>query len=165
MMMPPRVYTDTSVYGGPFDPEFQTASRRFFKGLREKRFVALISDALIEEAERAPTRVKELLAETIKGGAELLEVTQEAVELRDAYLRAGVLSPNYDDDALHVALATLARADAIVSWNFRHLVNPARIRGFNGVNMMRGYGPVVILSPDDFIKGLEVSGEEDEEEV
>lgn len=50
---------------------------------------------------------------------------------------------------MHVAHASVARADVIVSWNFKHLVNPLRIRGFNGVNAAQGYGPVVIMTPED----------------
>jgi hypothetical protein len=41
-------------------------------------------------------------------------------------------------DALHVALALVARADALVSWNFKHLVQLRRIRGFHAVNVLRG---------------------------
>ncbi len=75
--------------------------------------------------------------------------------LRDAYLRAGVVTPKYADDALHVAQATLARVDVIVSWNFKHLVNPTRIRMFNGVNLAQGYGLVVIMTPSEVIGFLE----------
>jgi hypothetical protein len=32
--------------------------------------------------------------------------------------RGGIVSPRWSDDAAHVAAATVARADAIVSWNF-----------------------------------------------
>lgn len=66
------------------------------------------------------------------------------------------------DDALHVALATISCADVIVSWNFKHLVNPVRIRKFDGVNVMNGYGPVVILTPGDFVSSLEVDDETNE---
>ncbi|MCX7049547.1 MAG: hypothetical protein NTX50_29190 [Candidatus Sumerlaeota bacterium] len=40
-------------------------------------------------------------------------------------------------------------------WNFKHLLKPMRIRGFNGVNTARGYGAVLILTPEDIVKGLE----------
>lgn len=71
----------------------------------------------------------------------------EALELRDAYLDAGVLSDKWRSDALHVALATIARADALVSWNFRHLVSVDKIRLFNVVNLGAGYGLITILPP------------------
>jgi hypothetical protein len=65
------------------------------------------------------------------------------------------VTPKYSDDALHVAQATLARADVIVSWNFKHLVNPTRIRMFNGVNLGQGYGLVVIMTPSEVLGVLE----------
>jgi len=48
-----------------------------------------------------------------------------------------------------VAAATVARADAIVSWNFKHIVRLDRIRGFNAVNLMQGYGIITIVSPKE----------------
>ena len=119
----------------------------------------LISDILAEEIGEAPRQVQDLLAEIIQGGVEQIQLTGEAVDLRDAYLKAGIVTEQYEDDAMHVALATLVRADVIASWNFRHLVNPSRIRAFNGVNAMQGYGPVVILTPADLNRILEESDE------
>ena len=47
------------------------------------------------------------------------------------------------------AMATLARVDVLVSWNFKHMVNLQRIRGFSGVNLIRGYGTLEIRSPKE----------------
>lgn len=144
-----RVYIDTSVFGGYFDDEFEPASRAFFEALFDGRAIALISDTLVAELVDAPERVQDLLERTLRCDNERLGLPEEAEELRDAYLAAGVLPEKWADDALHVSHAAVARADVIVSWNFRHLVNPLRIRGFNGVNATQGYGPVVILTPED----------------
>lgn len=46
--------------------------------------------------------------------------------------------PRYRNDMLHIALATLARVDVLVSWNFRHIVRLDKIQAFNGVNRERG---------------------------
>lgn len=152
-----RVYIDASVFGGYFDAEFAETSRRFFDAVLAQSVIALISDTLVAELVAAPQPVRDLLAQTIQGGCERLPITAEAITLRDAYLQAGVVTPKYADDALHVAQATLARADVIVSWNFKHLVNPARIRKFNGVNLMQGYGLVVIMTPSEIVKLVEES--------
>ncbi|MDP2984040.1 MAG: hypothetical protein Q8O92_12015 [Candidatus Latescibacter sp.] len=58
-----------------------------------------------------------------------------------------------------MALATIARADTIASWNFRHLVNPLRVRAFNGVNTANGYGSVIILTPGNLVKILEAKND------
>lgn len=45
--------------------------------------------------------------------------------------------------------ALSSRADAIISWNFKHIVRLDRIRGFNSVNLREGYGMITILSPKE----------------
>jgi len=48
---------------------------------------------------------------------------------------------------LHIALATVADVDVLVSWNFKHIVRLEKIRIFNGVNLELGYKPLLIYSP------------------
>jgi len=50
------------------------------------------------------------------------------------------------------ALATINRADVLVSWNFKHIVNLDRIRGYNGVNLKYGYSVVEIRTPKELLK-------------
>jgi hypothetical protein len=76
---------------------------------------------------------------------------EEAVLLHDAYLAAGVVGPGSDDDAQHVANATVARADMIVSWNFKHIVHFQKIRGYNAVNLREGYALLAIHTPTEVI--------------
>ena len=78
-----------------------------------------------------------------------MPITEEVLALRDAYLAAGVVGPQRLDDAGHVAAATVARADAIVSWNFRHIVRLDKIRAYNQVNLLHGYGILTILTPKE----------------
>lgn len=159
-MKPMRVYFDTSVFGGYFDEEFQAASQKLFGAVLTGGVVALISDTLVGELVNAPEQVQNLLQRVIDFGCERLPLEREAEQLQDAYLAAGVVTAQYADDALHVAHATLARADVIVSWNFKHLVNPLRVRAFNGVNIAQGYGSVIIMTPSNINGVLEENDEE-----
>lgn len=52
---------------------------------------------------------------------------------------------------MHIALATIHKADILVSWNFKHIVNVYRIRGYNSVNLRQGYSALEIRSPKDII--------------
>lgn len=72
-------------------------------------------------------------------------------QLRDSYLEWGVIGNKQIDDAHHVAIATIANADLIVSWNFKHLVHIEKIRGFNAVNIQQGYKPIEIRSPKEVV--------------
>ena len=158
-----RVYVDTSVFGGYYDDEFEEGTRAFFDMLNVGHATALISDTLVGELADAPERVQALLDLTLEGPCERLALSDEAEALRDAYLTAGVLTGRWADDALHVAHATVARADVIASWNFRHLVNPLRIRRFNGVNAAESYGPVVIMTPQDVARTWKEGQDEPED--
>jgi predicted nucleic acid-binding protein len=160
-----RVYLDTSVFGGCFDEEFQGASQKLFDAVLNGRVVALISDTLVGELVSAPKQVQNLLQRVIDSGCERITLSRETEQLQDAYLAAGVVTPQYADDALHVAHATLARADVIVSWNFKHLVNPSRVRAFNGVNIAQRYGQVIVMTPSDIVGVLEESDEEEKQGI
>jgi len=142
-----RIYPDTSVIGGCVDEEFREHSRRLMDMVREGGAVLLVSDLLLEELARAPEEVKNVLAVLPPSSLENVSFSQEAVNLRNAYLEAGVVGADHQNDAYHVALAAVARADLIVSWNFRHIVHLDKIRGFNAVNLREGYLPMEIRSP------------------
>lgn len=142
-----RVYTDTSVIGGCFDAEFERWSNGLFQDFRLGLFAPVVSSVVFAEVEDAPEPVQKAYDELLSLGAEILLVTDEALNLADAYLERGVLTPKFYDDATHIALATLSGVDLVVSWNFRHIVHYDKIRAFNAVNIERGYKPVQIYSP------------------
>jgi len=142
-----RIYVDTSVIGGCVDDEFAQESLALFEMARAGEVILLISDVLLEELARASDDVQSLLNALPAGCTEFLQTSEEAVRLRDAYLAAKVVGPSGGSDAQHVAIATLAQADVIVSWNFKHIVHVDKIRLFNAVNLAHGYRLIDIRSP------------------
>ena len=157
-MKPLRVYADTSVFGGYFDAEFAAESRRFFDLVRGGRVKLLLSEVVVRELAGAPVRVRELLASLPDGSVMPVALTRDVIDLRNAYLAAVILDPQSTDDATHVAAATVARADAIVSWNFKHIVHFEKIPLYNAVNTLQGFGTIQIYSP------LEVAGHGNQDE-
>lgn len=107
----------------------------------------LVSELLTKELTLAPSEVQAVLADLPPEHLEEVPLCSEAEELRDGYLEAGILGPTSADDAHHVALATVAKADLIVSWNFKHIVHVDKIRLFGAVNLTRGYAVIDIRSP------------------
>ena len=95
----------------------------------------------------APENVQAIYAELVALNAEILKIEENALELADEYQRHGILLPNFYDDGLHIAIATVAEADLLVSWNFKHIVRFDKIRLFNAVNIESGYKPLQIFSP------------------
>jgi hypothetical protein len=62
-------------------------------------------------------------------------------------LRTVALPARFTADLTHIALATLAEVDALVSWNFKHIVRLEKIRLFNAANVELGLRTLTILSP------------------
>jgi hypothetical protein len=146
-----RVYVDTPVFGGVQDEEFAITTDEFLRQVRQGLFVVLVSPLTTAELEKAPDRVRSILRELPEDRIEPISLTTEVKDLAEEYVRAGVLGSASSDDATHVAAATVAGADLIVSWNFRHIVNFNRIRGFNAVNVRNGYRTITILSPKEVV--------------
>jgi predicted nucleic acid-binding protein len=142
-----RVYVDTSAVGGCLEPQFATDSNRLFELARQGRLILVASDVVFDELELAPAAVRDILTGMPSSAVERISLDDEIVKLRDAYLRAGIVSERWKDDATHVAAAAVARVDAIVSWNTRHIVRLDRIKAYNQVNVGLGYGRLTILSP------------------
>lgn len=78
--------------------------------------------------------------------SERIEITQEVVALRRAYLDAGIVGVKSEDDALHVALATTSGCAMIIIWNFRHIVHCDKIRQYNAINALHGYDEINIFT-------------------
>ncbi len=148
-MKPLRVYVDTSVFGGCFDAEFEAESRRFFDLVRAGRVVVMVSPVVLAELREAPPQVRGLFQSLPENAVFPVDLTPDIIELRNAYVAAGIVSPRFVDDATHVAAATAARADAIVSWNFRHIVRVDKMRAYNQVNLQTGFGLLSIVSPQE----------------
>jgi len=83
---------------------------------------------------------------------ERVKLTPEASELADKYIEAKVVGKTSRGDCQHIAIATINKADILVSWNFKHIVNLDRIRGYNGINYQNGYNMIEIRTPKEIIK-------------
>lgn len=83
---------------------------------------------------------------------EIVSVNEDVYLLARKYIEEGIIPQIYQDDALHIALATFNEADALISWNFKHMVKLKTIRGVNGVNRMLGFKELEILTPQSLIQ-------------
>ena len=146
-----RIYIDTSIVGGFFDAEFEKETKLLFQRLENKEIVFIISDLLREELLDAPSRVIQLLDHYDVNSLERVVLTDEAKELADKYITENVVGKTSLDDCRHIAMATILKADVLASWNFRHIVNLARIRGYNGVNLKNGYAAIEIRNQKELI--------------
>jgi predicted nucleic acid-binding protein len=142
-----RIYVDTSVLGGCFDAEFATWSEALIRDFRAMRLIPVLSDVTAAEVADAPEPVRLLHQEMLALAGNILPVASDVLTLVAAYEAARILPKRLSADMAHIALATIANVDALVSWNFKHIVRLEKIRLFNSVNIELGYGVLSILSP------------------
>jgi len=151
-----RIYPDTSVFGGYFDHEFERWSKalveEFVKGLK----IAVISDLTLVELLEAPLEVRKLVEDIPEQYKEYVILDDEARELARHYIEEGIVTEKFLIDAQHIAIATVNRVNALVSWNFKHIVNLKRVRLYNSVNLKYGYYMLEIRTPMEVLNGEEV---------
>jgi len=149
--MKQRIYIDTSVVGGYFDKEFEIATKELFRRLENSEVVFVVSDLLDLELIKAPTKVRELLHTYSTDKFQRVELTEDAIKLANNYISENVVGKTSLEDCRHIALATVNKVDVLASWNFKHIVNLDRIKGYNSVNLKLGYQMIEIRSPKDLI--------------
>jgi hypothetical protein len=147
-----RIYIDTSVIGGYFDEEFEFYTKLFFQKVEKEEFKVVLSDILTTELKGAPKEVLAFYQSIPKAQIEYVEQTEDSIRLGEEYLNEGVVGKTSRTDCRHIALATLVNADILVSWNFNHIVNITRIRGYNSVNIKYGHRILEIRTPREILE-------------
>jgi predicted nucleic acid-binding protein len=146
-----RIYVETSVVGGKFDPEFERQSKPFWDAVANGKIYVVLSDLLEAELDGSPAHVREFYRQLPESQIERVVSTEESDKLATRYIVEGVVGKSSLADCKHIALATLAHADALVSWNYKHMVNIRRIHGYNDVNVKLGYPQIEIRTPNEVI--------------
>ena len=146
----PRVYLDTSVLSAYHDegaPARQAETRDFWSRLGE--FEVCTCELTREELRDVNDDEKRESFLALLADVTVHPVTDEMRQLAAHYVKVGVFSDKTDDDALHVAAATLLRQELILSWNFKHLVNRRRRAWVAQINIALGLPTPEILAPPE----------------
>lgn len=146
-----RIYLDTSVFGGYFEPEFEQWTKLLLDKIIKGEIKLLYSQLTEIELNEAPQRVKDLVKQIPDEHIEFLAITNEVTALADQYVKENVTEQTSRADCVHIAIATLNNADILASWNFKHIVNISRIRGYNAVNYKRGHKILEIRTPREIL--------------
>jgi predicted nucleic acid-binding protein len=146
-----RIYLDTSVFGGYFEPEFELWTKVLFDRISKGDFKVIVYRLTDIELENAPEQVRNLALSLPEKQVEWLDISSQAVDLADKYIAEKVVGQTSHSDCIHIAIATLHYADVLVSWNFKHIVNHLRIRGYNAVNFKYGHKMLDIRSPREIL--------------
>lgn len=150
--MKQRIYIDTSVIGGYFDIEFEIPTKLLFDRIMNREFIVYFSEVNETELEFAPQHIRDLTKQIPTDLLKHIEIDEEVEELAQTYIAEKILGKASENDAYHLALASVNRLDCLISWNFKHIVNFDKIKMFNSINLRLGYPLIDIRSPLEFLK-------------
>ena len=147
-----RVYLDTSIisYLDQQDmPDRMKETQNMWEILKTEKFQVIISDLVLREIEECNEEKRKILFAYLKEiDYEEYQVNKEAVEIAKLIIDEGILRPKSKDDATHIAVAILANANMILSWNFKHLVNYNTINGVRQICFKKHLNRIIdICSP------------------
>ncbi|GHV24205.1 hypothetical protein AGMMS49959_19330 [Planctomycetales bacterium] len=160
MLKKPIVYVESTVINYLFE-ENQSEKRRdtwmLWDEIKAGKYAMVIADTVVLEIMNCPDDLEKkwkMIDELNKVNYTLTTATEseKANTLAKLYISAGGLPPKCKNDALHIAAATLANCDFIVSWNFNHIVNIRAMTAVDAVNAAERLKPVKLVSPTNFLR-------------
>ncbi|MBN2374334.1 hypothetical protein JXL19_11170, partial [bacterium] len=92
-------------------------------------------------------KIKDLI---LNYNVNVLEISSEAIELANKYIKTGAIPKSEPEDAYHIAIATVNNIETLASWNFKHIVSINPIRKIHEVNKKFNYPLIEIGSLELF---------------
>jgi predicted nucleic acid-binding protein len=143
-----KIYLDTSILSAYFDlrkPMRQLMTQKWFQN-DFKNLSPFISTLVLEEINAHPdeTVKNEMLDLVDRHAIQVLEINNAVLKIAAAYRKKVI--PQEINDAIHLSVAAYYKLDAVVSWNFKHIVNLKTIKVIHDVNRVEGLAPVEIVT-------------------
>jgi len=154
-----KIYLDTSVIShldAPETPEKMADTLAFWEDLKSRADVDIvISELTLRELNKChQPKLHFLLQKLSEFDYLLLDISEDDISLANYYLHHDVLSEKSLDDLIHIAAATLNNCRYILSWNFKHFVNPKTIHAVLAINKMKYLPEIEIVSPSMMLGGF-----------
>jgi predicted nucleic acid-binding protein len=150
-----RLYLDTSVIGALFDTEMPQrikGTQILIESIVKGTHTGVISNIVLEEIERGPEELKERLISEIRNVPfQIITEDETSADLLEIYEKEGFVRKGARLDLRHLAVATVHAVDAVVSWNFRDIVNIRTRRAVHSVNLRLGFPLIEIVSPEEVV--------------
>ena len=147
-------YLDTSTFGALVDDEeFERVktTQMLFDRIQSGIIRASTSIITLEEIAQAPESAQTRIQPSLNT-LPILDESEASISFANELVARNVLTEKFRDDARHLGIAVVEDMDAIISWNFRHMVNPARRRQIQSACLMLGHRPIDIISPLEVIR-------------
>lgn len=151
-----KLYFDTSVFNFAFAddaPERKGITLKLFQEVKVNKYDVYISTVVLREIREAQQdKAKKLIGLINEVQPYELVFDSDSYELAYEYIKRGIIPSKYEDDAFHIAVASVNDLDAIISWNFKHIVKLKTKKEVFGTNLLMGYKEIDIYSPMEVIE-------------
>jgi predicted nucleic acid-binding protein len=146
-----KIYLDTSIISAYFDyrkPVRQLITQKWFQN-DIGNFDTYISSLVVQEINNNKDlllmeKMFELISEY---EFSVLEIDKDSLELAELYRREVIKKEV--NDSIHIAIAAINSLDAVISWNFKHIVNLKTINTIHSINLLHNYKIVEIMTPEN----------------
>lgn len=150
-----RFYLDSTIIGLATD---DTAGVRhdlavdLLVHIDRRDYRGYISDVVAKEVEAAPQWIREQLEATLaQHPLDILSEDPQSRQLAEQYITESVIPYSSRNDALHIAIASVNNLDALISYNFRHIVKVSTMIAVSSINSKMGYKPLIICTPEEVL--------------
>ncbi len=106
---------------------------------------------VLQEVSAGDAEAAKLRMQALDGIAEI-EITEDVEIMAKQLLSQVPLPAKAKVDALHIATATIGGMDYLLTWNCKHIANPALRVKIESVIRATGYEPPVICTPHELLE-------------
>jgi predicted nucleic acid-binding protein len=152
-----KIYLDTSVisYLDQRDsPEHMRDTLKLWTRIKSGEFDVVLSDIDFIEIEKCSEPKRSVLNAFIAQiEYTLVNVDDNISKVADSILDFGILRQKSYDDCQHIAAALVTGCDAILSWNFKHIINHKTVEGVKTIATLKGYSDLQVYTPHFLLSG------------
>ncbi len=154
-----RIYFDTSIISHldqQDTPEKMAETHRLWERVKAGDFDVVLSDLDFDELAKCNTQKRNILAGYLAQiQYKRVEIDANTLRVADKMVDLGILKQRSYEDCQHIAAAVVSGCDAVVSWNFRHIVNHKTMQGVKAITALEGRSDMLIYTSSALLGGDE----------
>lgn len=116
----------------------------------QKKYDLYVSALVIQEASRGDKEAANKRLQAISH-IPVLEITEKVRTVAQKLMKEKAVSPEFEEDALHIAVASVNGMDFLLTWNFSHINNALKKSKIIIAIENRGFIPPEICSPEELL--------------
>ncbi|GHV84029.1 hypothetical protein AGMMS50212_13690 [Spirochaetia bacterium] len=152
----PKLFLETTIFNFYFDGK-QGQKRKdtlaLFKEIQKGRYKPFTSDAVIKELRRTKKeKFDKMFSLTEEYNIPILIPVKASYALAKKYIKSGIIPPDYPEDALHIAVATVENIDFLLSWNMGHIVKQKTMIGTGFIAIDENCPHVLLCTPSEVME-------------